>query len=90
MPPLAPCPDCGRHVLQAESACPHCGAERTPNAGMSRRTVAAAALGLALVGCPGATNSDYGTSSTDTGSTSNADYGTSSTNVSDSDTAAPG
>lgn len=66
MPALVCCPDCGRHILSEERSCPHCGAD-TPKIRGRPRTAAAAALGLlALVGCPGGINSDYGTSSTET------------------------
>ncbi len=75
MPPVLPCPSCGRHVLILDAICPHCHAampERSTPSSVS--TPAALALGLSLVGCvPVGGVSDYGTSGYDKYST-DTDY----------------
>ena len=79
MPPIRPCPACGRHVLGTVSCCPHCEASLRP--GSVLRTAAAVALGLAVAGAaPGCAGDQTTTKSTaETGTTSpvSPDYGTS-------------
>ena len=53
MPPLSPCPACGRHHRAEHTACPHCAAPlAAPGAGLRRSGAAALVLGL-LAGCDG-------------------------------------
>jgi len=49
MSKLVPCASCGAHLIAG--SCPSCGAVSAPALPTASRSVAAALLGLALVGC---------------------------------------
>ena len=88
MPPLRPCPHCGRHVLSVESGCPHCHTSLRSGLQIST-TATAAAMSLALIACVGEkSNVDYGSApyTTEADADADSDTDTDSDTDADSDT----
>lgn len=90
---LTPCDRCGRHVLDPEAACPHCGGPSTRGAS----TAATVLLGLALVGCPSRPEPPYGVPTmyddkvpTETSETGTSDTGTAATGTTETGTSDTG